>query len=60
MSDSHGRLLRVEEGSWRKDPVLDSDEGWQTVRLRWALGRVETARERGVDPYLHDHHRRAE
>src|SRR5271165_3909480 len=56
MPHSRRWFLRMEEGTRRKNSVLDSDEGWRAVRFRWTVGRLETARERGVAPYLQDDH----
>jgi hypothetical protein len=58
--DSSGWILRMAQSVGRKDSVQYPDEGRSPVRVRGALGRLETAGKRGMDSYLHDNNGRAE
>jgi hypothetical protein len=40
--------FRMEEGSRRKDSVLDRNEGRFCIRICWVMGRLERSRERPV------------
>ena len=60
LSDSRGRLLRMEESSGRQNSVFDQYERRFSIRLRWFMGRLERSGKRWMGPHLHDHYGRAE